>query len=389
MELNISINHRIGLQMKKKVTILFNGAHLAYSPTVIGLYDLLSGKFDVTMIAENPEAFDYERLTDRRVIYRKRLTSRNRLRFYRRIFDFRAMFDKEIAALRVMKLDTDVIYDFTSIKKLLAATSPDFIIAVDFPNLLYTQVLEKRVEFLSLEIIPNDFFYNQCDFENINSIIIQTRERYDYLFKDRQYKTFLVQNAPIYAASENQASRQGLIYCGTAWNPFGFYHCLEFIKAFPEYKLSVKGALPTADKARVNADYQDLITDRQLIFDADYLDDAALINYLRQFKVGFCFYNFEIEWVDNFNYHSAPSGKMFKYMAAGVPVIGQEILGLKPVKEFDCGVLVKDLEPLTIKRAVEEIEENFDYYSQNCLKAAEHYSLDKTTKPFIEYLADQ
>lgn len=375
--------------MKKKVTILFNGAHLAYSPTVIGLYDLLAEKFDVSIIAESPEAFNYERLTDRRIIYKDRLTSKNRLRIHRRLYDLQAFFDKEIAALRAMNFKTDTIYDFTSVRKILAAESPDFIIAVDFPNLFYTQILEKHVEFLSLEIVPDDAFYDRCNFENINSVLIQTKERYEYLFKDRRYKTFLVQNAPIFTKSENKAHRRGLVYCGTAWNPFGFYHCLEFLRAFPAYSLNVKGALPSADKARIKTDYHDLTTGGRLIFDSDYLDDDALIDYLRQFKIGFCFYNFGVDWVNNFNYHSAPSGKMFKYMAAGVPVVGQDIIGLNPVKEFDCGVLIKDLEPVTIKRAIEKIEENFDYYSLNCLKAAAHYSFDKTAEPFIEYLVGQ
>jgi len=372
--------------MKKKITILFSGAHLAYSPTVIGLYDLLSKHFDVGIIAESPEAFDFERLTNRNVIYREKLTDKNRLRFYRRLYDLRSIFDKEIAALKQMNFDTDVIYDFTRVRKMLAAESPDFIIAVDFRNLLYAQVLKRQVEFLSLEIVPNDEFYNRCDFKNINSVVVQTKERYEYLFKDEKFKTFFIQNAPVFTKAENQVRRSGLVYCGTAWNPFGFYHCLEFLKAFPEYTLNVKGATTSEDKAKVEREYQDLILSGRLIFDSDYLDDAAVVDYLRQFKIGFCFYNFELEWINTFNYHSAPSGKMFKYMAAGVPVIGQNISGLKPVKEFDCGVLITDLEPATIKKAVEKIEKRFDYYSQNCLQAAAHYSCDKTTKPFIDYL---
>ncbi len=105
--------------MKKKITILFSGAHLAYSPTVIGLYDLLSKHFDVGIIAESPEAFDFERLTNRNVIYREKLTDKNRLRFYRRLYDLRSIFDKEIAALKQMNFDTDVIYDFTEVRKML------------------------------------------------------------------------------------------------------------------------------------------------------------------------------------------------------------------------------------------------------------------------------
>ena len=375
--------------MKKKVTILFNGIHLAYSPTVIGLYDLLSKQFDVVIIAESPSNSDFKRLTNRKVIYRERLSNKNRLRFYRRLFDLRSIFDPEIAALKRMRFHTDLIYDFTLVRKTLAAESPDFIIAVDFRYLFYAQVLEKKVEFLSLEIVPNDEFYERCDLENINSVVIQTKERYEHLFKDREYKTFLVQNAPVFTKPENRPHRSGLVYCGTAWNPFGFFHCLEFLRAFPEYTLNVKGALPSEARAKMETDYQDLIGSERLIFDSDYLDDGAVVDYLRQFKTGFCFYNFELEWINNFNYRSAPSGKMFKYLAAGVPVVGQDILGLKPVEEFDCGVLIKDLEPATIKKAVEKIDERFDYYSQNALKAAAHYSFDKTTKPFIDYLADQ
>jgi glycosyltransferase involved in cell wall biosynthesis len=372
--------------MKKKVTILFSGAHLAYSPTVIGLYDLLSEHFDVGIVAESPEAFDFERLTNRNVVYREKLTDKNRLRFYRRLYDLRSLFDKEIAALKQMNFDTDVIYDFTQVRKTLAAESPDFIVAVDFQNLLYTQVLEKGVEFLSLEIVPNDKFYDHCDFKNVNSVVIQTKERYEHLFEDEKLKTFFIQNAPVFTEAENRVRRNGLVYCGTAWNPFGFYHCLEFLRTFPEYTLNVKGALPSEDKAKMQTDYQDLTTNGRLIFDREYLDDAAVVDYLRQFKAGFCFYNFELEWINNFNYYSAPSGKMFKYLAAGVPVVGQDILGLNPVEEFDCGVLIKDLEPRTIKKAVEKIEENFSYYSKNCLKAAAHYSFDKTSKPFVDYL---
>jgi len=372
--------------MNKKVTILFNGAHLAYSPTVIGLYDLLSKHFDVTILAESPGAFGNKPLTNRNVVYKKSLTRKNLLRFYRRLFDLRAVFDDKIATLKKMGISTDMIYDFNSVRKYLAASNPDFIVAVDYRNILYAQVLDKRVEFLSLEIVPNDNFYNNCDFSNINSVIIQTRERYEHLFKNKEFKIFYVQNAPVYSEYPDNPNRKDLVYCGTAWNPFGFYHCLEFLRGFSEYTLNVKGALLNEDKLKVETEYQDLIVSNRLIVDSEYLDDSKVVDYLRQFKVGFCFYNFELEWINSFNYHSAPSGKMFKYLAAGVPVVGQDILGLKPIKEFDCGVLIKDLEPASIKKAIEKIEERFDYYSQNCLKAAAHYSFDKTTKPFVDYL---
>jgi len=375
--------------MRKKVSILFNGWHLSYSPTIIGLYDLLSKQFDVTILAQSPKEFDNKPLVERNVVYREKLKAINHYRFNRLLYRLQAFFDKEISLLKKMKFKTDVIYDFKSVRKYLAAQPADFIIAVDFRNLLYTQILGKKVDFVSLEIIPHDDFYNNCDFSNINSVVIQTKERYEYLFGDKEFRTFFVQNAPVFTESSNKSNPKNLVYCGTAWNPFGFYHCLEFLRKFPDYTLNVKGAFLTEDKAKVDSDYQDLISNKQLIIDSKYLDDSEVVDYLRKFRIGFCFYNFELEEINNFNYFSAPSGKMFKYLAAGVPVIGQDILGLKPVKEFDCGVLIKDLEPQSIKEAVEKIEENFEYYSKNSLKAAEHYSFDKTTEPFIKYLVER
>lgn len=409
--------------MRKKITILFDGPHLSYSPTTIGLYDLLSKQFDVTVVAENPDVFE-QVLTERNVVYKKKFNQKlaqikrrssvfkrlarakqksfvfktlarakqplfaagkNSVKFVRSFF---TASDEQTALLRKMGFDFDVIEDFLFIRKHLADAAPDFVIAVDFKYLLFAQILGRRVEFLSLEIAPNDF-YRHCDFQNINSVVIQTPERYEHLFKDRQFKTFFVQNAPVYAefSEKTPPRRKGLVYCGTAWDAFGFYHCLDFLREYPEYTLNVKGAIFPIDRTKIETEYADLIANGQLAIDDEYLGEGELLNYLRQFKAGFCFYNFEIERINNFNYRSAPSGKMFKYMAAGVPVVGQRILGLKPVEEFDCGVLINDLKPASIKKAVDEIEANFEYNSRNALKAAAHYSFDKTAKPFVDYLA--
>ena len=374
--------------MKKKLVILFNGPHLSYSPTTIGLYDELSHCFDVTIVAQNPKYFNNKPLPNKKVFYLNRLDSRNDYWINKVRSKVRAVFDKDVGFLRKNKVGPDFLYEFVLIKDFLIKEKPDLIIAVDFRNLWYTEILKKEVEFLSLEIDENDEFYKRCSFENIDSVVIQTKERYEHLFDDRKLKTFFVQNAPVYqdASIINNHSRKGLIYCGTAWNAFGFYHCLNFLEQFPEYTLNVKGALLDDDRTTVETKYQNLLSNKRVMVDDAYLDEKQLTNYLRRFRIGFCFYNFEVEWVNKFNYYSAPSGKMFKYLAAGVPVVGQNILGLNPVKEFDCGVLIEDLTPDSIKRAIDKIENNFDYYSSNCLAAAKHYSFDKMTKPFVEYL---
>lgn len=373
--------------MRKKVTILFDGPHLSYSPTVLHLYDLLSVHFDVTVIARSPRFFDNQAVIDRNVVYIKQPVS-----YFARLlrlapFYLSTLFDKETRRLKETRFSISTHYEFKFIKKYLAAANPDVIIAVDFKNLFITQLLGKRVEFLSLELWP-DPFHQACDLENINSVIIQTKERYEHAFGDKKIPTFYIQNAPTYRAGSGDADRKGLVYCGTAWDAFGFYHCLDFLKQYPAYSMNVRGAMLSSDRKRVESEYGDLLNNRRLILDDAYLDGDEIIDYLRNFRIGFSFYNFEVARINNFNYWSGPSGKMFKYFAAGVPVVALNIIGARPVEEFDCGVLIDDLEPQSIKRAIDKIEEDFDRYSVNCLKAAEHYSFDKMAEPFIEYLLD-
>lgn len=372
--------------MKKKLTILFGEVFLSYSPTVLGLYDLLSQDFDVTIVTRSPRFFDNRQVTNRKVVYIRQPVSYVARLLKLAPFYLSSIFDSDAKRLKNTRFSVSTFYEFRFIKRYLAAERPDIIIAVDFKNLFITQLLAKKVEFVSLEIIPNDPFFAACDFKNVNSVIIQTKERYEHLFGAAKFRTFYIQNSPVYVPAEMDSLREGLVYCGTAWDRFGFYHCLEFLKQFPSYAMNVRGAMLDADKKRVEREHGDLLASRRLIIDDDYLDENAIMDYLRKFRVGFSFYNLELEQVNTFNYRSAPSGKMFKYFAAGVPVVALETIGAKPIVEFDCGVLVKDLKPASIKNAIDKIESDFEYYSGNCLKAAEHYSFDKMAKPFVEYL---
>lgn len=374
----------------KKVTILFAENHLAYSPTVIGLYDLLSQHFDVTIVALNPKSFTNTYVANRKVVYLNERPINGIHRYMDRIrFELSSLFRKDVLFLKKKNIPPYFLHKFDQVKTYLSKENPDLIIAVDFKNLLITQTLGKRVEFLSLEIEPNNPFYKACDFQNIDSVIIQTKERYEHLFKDLGQKTFFIQNSPSYTPAVAESERKGLVYSGTAWDAFGFYHILEFLKKFPEHSLTSKGAMLDPDLKKVKAEYSELTSSGSLTIDDEYLDEREMVDHLRKFRIGFCFYNFEVGWINNFNYFSAPSGKMFKYFAAGVPVVGQDILGLDPVREFDCGVLIKDLLPESIKAAIETIEKKFDYYSRNCLKAAAHYSFDKMAAPFVEYLLNK
>jgi len=372
--------------LKKTLTILFGSPHLSYSPTVIGLYDLLSPHFDVTIIAPSPSLFDGQALPNRKVVYSPKIASGVKRVSSRIRFEILSLLRQDIALLKKAVGHHSFLGEYEFIRDYLARENPDVVIAVDFRNLYYTQLLARKAEFLSLEIIPDDKFYANCNLQNVNSVIIQTEERRQHLFNGKQLKSFIIQNAPVFTPPVRKYDRNGLVYCGTAWDAFGFYHYLEFLKSYPEYTLTVKGAVLKDDSVRIQTDYRELLSSRRLVIDDGYLDDAEVVEYLRRFRIGFCFYNFDIDWVNTFNYQSAPSGKLFKYFAAGVPVVGVDAPGLSPVRDFDCGVLIKDLGPASIRVAIDRIESDFEYYSRNCLKAAAHYSLDKTVQPFLDYL---
>lgn len=354
---------------------------------MIGLYDLLSAHFDVTIVAPRPALFDDQPLPNRNVVYIRGVGNRIQRLLNRLLFEFLSLFRRDVSLIKKVARHHSLFAEYRFIADYLATEKPDFTIAVDFRQLWYLQLLGRRGEFLSLEIV-DDAFRANCDLGNINSVIIQTRERYDHLFGGRQFKTFLIQNAPIFAEVSRERDRKGLVYCGTAWNGFGLYHYLEFLKAYPEFRLTIKGAILKDDRVRIETEYDELVESRRLIVDNEYLDDPEVVDYLRQFRIGFCFYNFDVDWVNTFNYRSAPSGKLFKYFAAGVPVVGIDTSGLAPVQEFDCGLLIKDLDPASIKSAIDEIEAKFDYYSENCLKAGKHYSLDNAVEPFVNYLIE-
>lgn len=390
--------------MKKKVTIIFDGIWIAYSPTTIALYDLLSEYFDVTIIAQNPKHFDNAVLPNRKVVYIDDLTTPNDYRKTKAKFAMRSLLGKDEKKFKAAEPSIsankrlnflEIYHEFDFIRNYLAREKPDHIIAVDSKNLWFTEILGKQATVLSLEITPEkQVFYDLCSFENVESVIIQTQVRYDYLFKDKKLKTFFIQNAPVYVAPTKEYERKGLIFSGTASNEYGFFLALEFLKKYPAYQMTARGSMAEKDRLVANDKYyaelyNSLVESKNLLIDEKYLDDSEVVEYLRRFKIGFCLYNFQLAHIDTFNFQTAPSGKMFKYFAAGVPAVGVECQGLQPIADFEAGVLIKDLGPDSIKEAFDKIESNYDYYSQNCLKAAEHYSFDRMAEPFIEYLRNR
>lgn len=106
--------------------------------------------------------------------------------------------------------------------------------------------------------------------------------------------------------------------------------------------------------------------------------------------MGFCFYDLNhTDETTSFNFISVPSGKLFNYYAAGVPVIGSDLLGLKSVKDFQVGILLKNISTENIAIAMESIASQHRRFSENCLAAAAYFDFDTAVEPFKSYLLNE
>jgi hypothetical protein len=378
------------LKEREKILILFHGEHIAYSPTLLQLYDILEKKYDVTVTAELPHNYNNLKIENRNILYHKFHHVKSRY-FYWVLFQILLIFSKEARLFKKNKLNyKQYLFKFRFIKNIIKQNNFKTIISVDILNAVFCSILKRHSDFLSLELTIDEQFLPLIDLQYINCVLIQSSERYQYLFKDKSIKTFYVQNAPIYK-DVLKKERDGLIYGGSAYDLLGFYHCLNYLNAYKNEKLTVQGAIMPIDLARIENEYKHLLDENRLVLKRKYLENDEVVESLSNFEIGFCFYNFDAPVIrDNyFNYASAPSGKMFKYLAAGVPVVGSNIIGFKFVPELKCGVLIDNLEPEEIHQAITTIRENYSLYVENTIKAAKHYSFDKSIEPYLKLIEER
>jgi glycosyltransferase involved in cell wall biosynthesis len=253
-----------------------------------------------------------------------------------------------------------------------------------------SQQIFGAVHFLSLEIDNNtNAYYRKIDVNRIKSVFVQNPMRYEYLFPGKQLKVFFVQNAPTYDGTRYETSnRNNFIWAGAIDKRLAVLDCLEFFRKYPEYKLVLKGGANRKMLAQIQAEYKSLLEEKRITINQDYLKNDSFIAYLSGFRIGFCFYDWTLIR-ENFNYQTAPSGKLFMCLAAGTPVIACNIPGFQLIKDFHAGILIDDYKPETILEAVKLIESDYQYFSEGCYKAAAHFSFDKSVAPYIQYLINE
>ena len=189
MELNIS---------KKDILMVFTDAHLSYSPSTLNLYDSLEDYFNVSIITFTPdEDYSAQKLLNHKVEY---LTYGNWIpeKGVPLISRLLNELKKTLFGIKINKEADPLLTGKANVLIERIKIFDGIIIAVDFFAMWCVQKAGKSGHLFSLEIIENDPYRTACDLRAIQSVAIQTLDRYEYLFGKREIKTYFIQNAKVY-----------------------------------------------------------------------------------------------------------------------------------------------------------------------------------------------
>jgi O-antigen/teichoic acid export membrane protein len=262
----------------------------------------------------------------------------------------------------------------------------DHVIAIDSSGYLPARLLFRSTVYFSLET-EKDVYYDLDRMLGIDALIIQSSERKEYMIgNDPAIKVFYIQNAPILDGKfhpQEQKKEKRILYMGNIEFGYGLEQFIEAVLSLSnEYSLTLKGIKNERYFNFLNEKYKDQIEKHRLVFDFDYVPQERVIEYVSQYYIGITGYDLELA-KQSFNYYSSPAGKLFNYYAAGIPVIGIDIVGLKSVKDFNAGALIEEVTPQKIKAAIENVESDYAAISANSLKAAEHFDFRKSFNTFM------
>jgi glycosyltransferase involved in cell wall biosynthesis len=358
------------MNKKKSVLIVFPDEWLQYSPSLLNLYNCCKEEYYTKIIYINHKKFDNTGLVDN---YKSIRVRKFPAYVWRKTFGYKLY--------KVFKL----FWCLFLVK--LFDRRYDIVIAIDSSGYVPTKLFFPKTIFFSLEL-KKDNFYKISRKLGIDRLIIQSKERKDFLVGENpDIEVFYIQNAPILkkqGITLKEKTDKRILFLGNIDFGYAIDQFIDCIKELDDsYTLTLKGIRNENFFNLLNQKYADLIHSGKLIFDFNYTEQSKIIEYVSQFYIGIVGYDLEVVKHD-FNQFSAPSGKLFNYYAAGIPVMATDIIGLRSVKDYNAGVLIDTFSADKIKDAVNVIEKNYQQFSANCLVAAEAFDFKKAFDAFIK-----
>jgi len=265
-------------------------------------------------------------------------------------------------------------------RRLRKRLAPHVVIGYDAIGYIAARSVSREAIFFSLEVSRIRYLNRLVRALNVKTLLVQTQARADYIdiCADR---IFLVQNSPrryLKNISIDRRPKSWVLIGGTS--PVnGIDSCISALRLGDEdHSLTIKPILDSSSQevSDLLIANSDLLESHRLSFYFEYMDEPELLSFLASFSIGFCVYDPRYYDVNDFNMASSPAGKIFSYLAAGVPVVSTSIIGLERIFELGAGVAVADASAEGLLRAARQIEGDYDAYAQAALRAAAESCFD-------------
>jgi len=368
----------------QKILISFPYDWAKYSPSFLGLCEyLFANKFQLYVVTPCDDKAIFEFQNKFGDSFRFHLVKKNKfVSFFIKLIDYagRRLPLLHLLADHVKYLKRVYLKDIERLSK-----SQDFcqIILFDFYGLgsIHNLGQRKNITIYSLELetylqkIGRNF--KGC----ITTLISQSNLRAEFF--QLSCKKFIVPNSYLFDESplkKNTNKREGIIYSGTINKAFGYDWLQELTNSqeFSNTRLVFHGQSIVETFLIKNAKHEELNC---------YLEDLQLQALMQSCAVGLILYDDRyIESSQKFNFETAPSGKLFRYLGSGLPVIVNASKSMNIVTEFQAGIALKEINPKSIYTAYCSIINNYEYYQEGCRRLLEHNSFKANILPYIQQL---
>lgn len=303
--------------------------------------------------------------------------------------------------------------------KRISKNSKELLIGIDINGLLvsyFESVLtgNKNAVYLSLEL-KREAIFTKFDkfrlfllrraYRKVKCVLVQDEDRFATLGKFNKYQhptVFFIPNSPF--KLEQPKTNSGnyfrhLFDLDKKTFPFlvaqtGMVNdkvfCRELAASFG--KIDLRYALIYHERRQRNSDDSYIrelreLNSTNLFLSLNPLPYKDIDKIYASLDIGIAFYR---DINENFAQISKASGKLAQYLRHGKPVLMNDLDSLNNLNEkYDFGLNIKNpADHLEIKRALEQIINNYDYYSRNALICFnKEFDFRIKTVPFLEYLA--
>jgi hypothetical protein len=365
------------------IILIFPDFNLSYSPTTLNLFNFFKNKgIDISVVSIEPKSEKFKKIDDNKIYYVKRISLFEKLLVSLKYF-LLFFFSKELKYGRYRYKRQYNLFKFINENKLIKDNS--IIITVDADTYCFFRrnYTHNKIIFLSLEIVENDNLISFIQENPPYFSIFQSEIRYKYYFSNnnKENKWFLLPNSPCYFDFYKMKNtyRKGYVYSGAAIDEFGFKSIIQLSLEKLSQPLIIKSY--NVNEGKINFKYNQ----NNIILKNEYLNEFELINFLNSCRIGFCLYDSKFPSIRKFNYRTAPSGKLYTYIMAGLPIICTNQEAFNFIVEQKCGVMIDEISTENLLNAIKEIEENYDYYVENCYKVSKDYDFNKYSELIFNY----